>query len=69
MQRISVNSSSILEVGYDGPTNTLEIMFADGKVYQYFDVPSHVNEELVGAASVGKYFHSNIRGVYRYARV
>jgi len=44
-------------------------MFADGKVYQYFDVPQHVYEELVNAPSVGKYFHINVRGVYRYARV
>lgn len=69
MQRNQVPSSNILEVGYDAASATLEVMFTDGKVYQYFDVPQHVHEELVNAASVGKYFHTNIRGTFRYARV
>lgn len=69
MQRIQVESSNILEVGYDQNFATLEIMFSDGKVYQYFDVPQVVYEELVAAPSVGKHFHAHIRGIYRFARV
>lgn len=69
MERVGVSSSSISEVGYDEAGNTLEIMFLDGRVYQYFDVPVWVYEALINAPSVGQYFHSEIRGTYRFARV
>lgn len=69
MERKPVVSSNIVEVGYDQSFCTLELMFRDGKIYQYFDVPNSVYEELLNAASVGKYFHSEIRGTYRFARV
>lgn len=69
MNRLPVDSSNIAEVGYDEQFATLELMFRDGRVYQYFDVPKSVHEDLMGAASIGKYFQSCIRGVFRYARV
>lgn len=69
MERVGVSSSSISEVGYDEAGNTLEIMFLDGRVYQYFDVPVGVYEALMNAPSIGQYFHSEIRGTYRFARV
>lgn len=69
MERVSVVSSNISEVGYDAGSATMEIMFSDGRIYQYFDVPAHVYDGLLGAASVGQYFHREIRGVYRYARI
>lgn len=69
MQRVQVDSSSISEVGYDQQFSTLEVLFSDGKLYQYFDVPQHVHEALMTAPSVGKFFSKEIRGVYRYARV
>jgi hypothetical protein len=68
MNRIQVTSSNLSEVGYDARSTTLEIMFRDGAVYQYFDVPEQVYDGLVNAASAGQYFHANIRGSYRYAR-
>jgi hypothetical protein len=68
MDRIKLNSSSISEVGFDPASNTLEVVFADGRLYQYFDVPQHVYDQLIAAASPGQYFHQEIRGVYRFAR-
>jgi hypothetical protein len=69
MNRTPVNSSSIASVGYEPQTATLEIEFVDGGVYQYFDVPEHEHEALIGAGSVGSYFATQIKGIYRYARV
>ena len=69
MDRVPVVSSNIREVGFDPGSNTLEVLFADGRVYQYFDVSLSVYEGLLHAASVGRYFHDNIRGVYRFARI
>jgi hypothetical protein len=47
----------------------LEIEFLNGGVYQYFDVPQHVYEELMSASSHGQYLASNIKGAYRYSKV
>lgn len=69
MNRISVNSTSIASIGYDPDTQTLEVEFNNGNVYQYFDVPQVVYDSFISADSHGKFLNSNIKGIYRYARV
>jgi KTSC domain len=69
MDRIPVSSSNIAEVGYDEQSTTLEILFLNQSIYQYFDVPKDVYDSLVSATSVGQYFNANIRGEYRFAKV
>jgi hypothetical protein len=62
-------SSVIRSVGYDLRTNTLQLSFPDGRVYQYFDVPFSQVEALAKAPSMGSYFHSEIRDRYFYKQV
>jgi KTSC domain len=69
MERIAVSSSNIKEAGYDMASNTLELLFSDGRVYQYFDVPPAIYTDLINAPSAGKFFHASIRGSFRFARV
>lgn len=69
MNRIRVDSSNIESVGYDTESQTLEIEFHNGYVYQYFDVPEHIFSSLMAAGSHGKWFHENIKGYFRYARI
>jgi hypothetical protein len=69
MNRVSVSSSNISSVGFDSDTQTLEIEFTNGNIYQYFDVPVTVYEELMQAESKGKFLSTQIKGVYRYARL
>jgi hypothetical protein len=69
MKRDPVTSTNIVEIGYDPPSLTLEVMFRNGGVYQYFDIPKQEYESLLGAASIGEYLNRNIKGRYRYARV
>ena len=64
MEREYVVSSAIDSVGYDELSETLEIEFCSGGVYQYYDVPESVYEELMDAASIGSFFHEHIRGIY-----
>ena len=66
MERKYVNSSNLAQVGYDFESNTLEIEFHSGGVYQYFDVPEVVYTGLMNASSHGKYFHRNIKNNYHY---
>lgn len=69
MNRTPVSSSNVASVGYDLSTLTLEVEFNDGSVYQYFDVPDTVYQELMRAGSIGKFLHANIKNNYRYTRV
>jgi hypothetical protein len=68
VERTPVESSAIASVGYDASSAALEIEFKNGSVYQYFGVPPAEHEAMCNADSVGKYFASNIRHVYPYAR-
>ena len=69
MRRDKVSSTAVAEIGYDDRSRTLEVLFAGGTLYQYFDVPRQEFEALMGAASYGHYLSSQIKGRYRYARV
>ena len=69
MERESVSSSNISSIGYDQGSETLEIEFHNGGVYQYFDVPRGVYDELMSADSHGRYLASNIKGVFRFSKV
>jgi hypothetical protein len=48
---------------------TLEIAFNNGNVYQYFDVPEAVYDELMRAESIGKFLNANIKDNYRCVRL
>lgn len=69
MDRVPIVSSNIKEAGFDTNSNTLEVLFADGRLYQYFDVPETIYQGLLSAPSAGLYFHQSIRGSFRFARL
>jgi len=69
MSWINVSSTNLSRIRYDDSKNILEIEFQGGRVYQFFDVPKQVFEGLLNAESKGKFFHEQIKGHYRYARV
>jgi len=69
MNRTPVASSNVASVGYDASTLTLEVEFHSGSVYQYFDVPEAVFQELVSSQSVGTYLNQHIKNSYRYVQL
>ena len=69
MQRHPVSSTNLASVGYDPSNQTLEVEFNSGGVYQYFDVPEHVHEELLAAGSVGSYFARSIKNSFACSQV
>ena len=68
MRRVPVTSSNIAEIGYDEASSTLEVLFLNGRLYQYFDVPAQIHQELM-KPSHSKKLNTLIKGKYRYARV
>jgi hypothetical protein len=69
MQRNPVSSSNLASVGYDASNHTLEIEFNSGRIYQYFDVPEHIHQELISAGSIGSYFSQSIRNSFACSEV
>jgi len=69
MKRKSVDSSNLASIGYDPSSKILEVEFKHGGVYQYFDVPENIYEELMNADSHGVYFSANIRNDYEYQKM
>lgn len=57
-------SSIIHAAEYDDARKTLDIIFADGSCFTYFEVPNREYEGLVKAASVADYFKRRIRDKY-----
>ncbi|MGD1090020.1 MAG: KTSC domain-containing protein [Verrucomicrobiota bacterium] len=62
VEMISVNSSAIRAVGYDGYTLTVE--FHTGRIYDHPNVPYSVYVGLMHASSMGAYYNRYIRGRY-----
>lgn len=70
MDRKYVTSSNIASIGYDSFSMILEVEFLNGTIYQYFDIPETIYEDLMAADSHGKYLNEYIKkGGYRYERV
>lgn len=69
MEWTSVDSTNLADVKYVEETQTLTIRFTSGSEYEYYDVPQSVVDGLMGPGSKGEYFHQNIRGRFRYARI
>jgi len=69
MIRQPVSSSNLRSVGYDTSTWTLEIEFRKGRVYQYYDVPEDIYNQLVTASSKGTFHHRYIKNRYRYLKM
>jgi KTSC domain len=69
MQRRAVESTTMRSIGYDETSQVLEVEFQSGMIYQYLDIPPVICRELLGAASKGRYFNSEIRDTYEFVRV
>lgn len=69
MKRTSIDSTSIVSVGYDTGAQILEIEFTGGAVYQYADVPEFVHRRLVSASSPGAFVNAMVKPNYRCAEV
>ena len=69
MERDLISSSNIISAGYDAASETLEIEFKDGAIYQYYNVGEHLYQQFVAAASKGQFFNAYIKNAVPFSRV
>jgi hypothetical protein len=69
MDRDYVASSNIRSIGYDPATQTLEVEFTNGSIYQYFNVDQGLFDQMMASASKGQFLNAYIRNGYPYSRV
>lgn len=69
MDRNYVASTNIASIGYDNSTETLEVEFLSGTIYQYYNVPNNMYEQLMQEGSKGRFFNTYIKNAYPYSRV
>ena len=68
MDRLAVALSNVRAVGYDPQTQTLEVEFLSGSVYQYYGVPDHMHAQMMQESSKGKFLNYYIKNSYPYSR-
>lgn len=69
MERRAVSSTNLASVGYEPDTATLEIEFKNGGIYQYFNVPQIIADQLFSASSKGTFFAANIKNQFQFSRL
>jgi inosine/xanthosine triphosphate pyrophosphatase family protein len=69
MQRLAVQSSDIVSIGYDPIEKVLEVEFHGGRVYQYRNVEPEIYGQFMRADSYGTFFFAHINGQYRYQKI
>ena len=69
LKREPVESSGLVSVGYDEASETLEVEFPSGTIYQYYEVPKELYDELMAASSKGRFFNGELRNSFPSDRV
>jgi len=63
----TTTNSSITDLKYD--KQTLKISFADGSIYEYFDVPKNTYMKLINAESQGRFARRHIYNSFQYRNI
>ena len=69
MNLVKVKSSNLDAVGYDRKSRALRIVFLEGAMYDYFNVPASLYRSLMESESKGSFFQQYVVGKFKYAKV
>jgi len=69
MERTPVSSSMVLSLGYDEISQTLEVEFSSNLVYQYYNVPNVLYQQMMASDSIGKFVNSQVKPNFPCSRV
>jgi len=65
-----VISSNVDSVKYDEDSQTMTVKFLNGSIYEYYDIPDFLYEEVINANSVGSHLHWNIKELgFEYKKI
>jgi KTSC domain len=65
MDRIAVDSSAVISIGYEAATERLEVEFKNGRIYAYEKVPRSVFEWLLRIPNKGGFITRVLEPTYR----
>ena len=69
MQRTGVSSGTIVSVGYEAATSTLELEFTSGDIFQFFHVPLSAYIGFMNAGSKTDWYNHNIKAVFESKKI
>jgi len=69
MNRTTVGSPGIAQVGYEEGSEILEIEFVSGKVYDFYNVPLKLYEQLLKSTTKELFYEANILVRFPYKRI
>jgi len=63
------DSSNVAATSHDPITNSMQVKFRNGFIYQYDGVPAGEHDALRAAPSVGGHFHQHVKSKYAGVRI
>ncbi len=66
MEHTPVQSSRLKSIGYDIDQRKLEVLYKNGQLYRFKEVPPNFYTECLMAKSIGKYYFNNIKDSFPY---
>jgi hypothetical protein len=69
MNRTAIASPGIAQVGYEEGSGTLEIEFVSGKIYQFYNVPLELYDQLMSSSYKELCYERNILERFPYQRI
>jgi len=69
VERQIVESSAVASLGYDEPSQTLEVEFKKAGVYQYYNVPQITYDQMMASDSIGTFINVHIKPSHPCSRV
>lgn len=69
MNRDSVASTNVASAGYHEESQTMEVEFLNGSVYQYYNIDADLFRQFMESHSKGQFLNVYIKNAYPYSRV
>src|SRR5271163_379349 len=69
MIRTSVESNSIKSAGYEADSETLQLEFNSGAIYEYAGVSQYTYDQFMASSSKGYFLQANIAPCFEYHRL
>jgi hypothetical protein len=63
-----LESTNLRQADFDPMLNILTVGFVNGNIYEFYGVSPETYQSLIEASSPGKFFLTEIKGKYDYAK-